>query len=394
MSALSHLFSLGFRPFFLAAGFYAALAVGAWSGWLGAFWNLPDIYPTDQLHGHEMLFGFALAAVAGFQLTAVPQWTGATPLRGKGLAVLAGAWLLGRLGILGAGALGPDAGPWVAMVLDLLFPMALWLVIGAMLVAAQNRRNYVFIALLGLVNLANLAWHLEMLGIIEQGGRAAMTLMLNLLLIMIAVIGGRIIPLFSANWMRRQGVELAIRHPAWLQLAAIGGLILLAVLEPAAERLPPGLLGTLALVTGLLHLVRLSCWRGWQTLAHPLVWIMHLGYLWLCLALILKGAGYLTELIPLTAARHAAAVGAVGTMIMAIMPRVSLGHTGRDLILPRPMLPAFTLIAAAAFLRVASPFLDEQAYQLTLLGSGLCWSLAFLIFSLTFAPMLLAPRVD
>ena len=206
------LFSVGFRPFFLLAGIHGAVTVGAWSGWLGDMWGWPALYTGPQLHAHEMLFGFALAAVAGFQLTAVPQWTGATPLRGPGLAALAGTWVLGRLAMMGAGAIGPLA----AMALDLLFPLALCAVISAMLLVTSNRRNFVFIALLAVIGLANLSWHLEMMDIWEDTTGPALNLMLNLLLIMIAVIGGRVIPMFSANWMQGQGRPLTIRHPVWL----------------------------------------------------------------------------------------------------------------------------------------------------------------------------------
>ncbi len=398
MPAIATLFSVGFRPFFLLAGAYSAVAVGAWSGWLADFGGWGEVYPPAQLHAHEMLFGFALAAVAGFQLTAVPQWTGAAPLRGPGLAALAGAWLAGRLGVLAAGVLGPVA----AMVLDLLFPLGLLVVIGSMLLGANNRRNYIFIVLLSVISLANLCWHLDMMGVLEGSfagaGDTALNLMLNLLLIMITVIGGRVIPLFSANWLKRQGRELTIHHPAWLQGLCLGGLVAVTLAELFAPWLEPDLMGApigaLALATGLAHLARLWGWGGYRTLAHPLVWIMHLGYLWLCLAIMLKGGSYLGDIIPPAAARHAAGVGAIGTMIMAIMPRVCLGHTGRDLILPRPMLAAYALIVAAPLLRVASPFLDGDWYQAALLGSGLCWTLAFALFVWCFAPMLCAPRAD
>ena len=396
------LFSVGFRPFFLAASGYGALALGAWTGWLLDFWALPEVYPTGALHGHEMMFGFALAAIAGFLLTSVPQWTASAPLRGAPLAALAGAWLIGRLAILGAGVIGPGA----AMVLDLLFPVGLCFAIGAQLVKAQNRRNYGFIVLLGLAALANFCWHMEMAGFtddlegafVDELSGTALQLMLNLLLIIVAIMGGRVIPMFSANWMRRQGEALPIVHPEWLKRGCIIGLILVAGAEFLSPILDERYIGILAILTGLAYLVRLRGWNGYRTYAHPLVWILHLAYFWLCLALFLKGGQYLGtyfgDFVPEAAARHAAAVGAVGTMIMAIMPRVSLGHSGRDLILPRPMLAAYALIVLAPVLRVASPFLDEGPSQAALLASGLCWTGAFAIFLFTFAPILLTPRVD
>jgi uncharacterized protein involved in response to NO len=399
------LFSLGFRPFFLLAGGYGAIAVGAWAGWLGDLWPEETwlsaaLYPSGQLHAHEMMYGFALAAIAGFLLTAVPQWTGGKPLQGPGLAALAGTWLLGRLAILAAGVLGPIG----AMALDMIFPVALCAVIGAMLLGAGNRRNYGFIVILATAALANLCWHLDISGlvgeVIENAAESAQQLMLNLLLIMVAVMGGRVIPMFSANWLRRQGRTLPIRHPLWLQQLCLGGLVLLTLSEfvlphlAVPESLAHGLTGGLALLTGIAFLVRLGGWSGHKTWAHPLVWILHLAYFWLGLALLLKGGHYLDAGIPGPAARHAAAVGAVGTMIMAIMPRVSLGHSGRDLILPRPMLAAYGLFVAAPILRVASPFLDGPWYQTSLLLSGLCWVLAFAIFIWCFAPMLCSPRAD
>jgi len=391
------LFSGGFRPFFLFAGGYGALAVGAWVGWLEGVWNLPQIYPASQLHAHEMMYGFALAAIAGFLLTAVPQWTGDKALRGPGLAALAGTWLVGRLAMLGAGAVGPMA----AMALDMIFPLALCAVIGAMLLRAGNRRNYGFIAILAVAALANLFWHLEMSGLapdaFENIAESAQQLMLNLLLLIVAIMGGRVIPMFTANWLRRQGQTLPMRHPVWLQRLCLGGLVAVTLAEfltPHFNQLDPRLTGALALATGIALLARLWGWKGYRTLAHPLVWIMHLAYFWLGVALLAKAGHYLDAGIPMAAARHAAAMGAVGSMIMAIMPRVSLGHTGRDLILPRPMLAAYGLYVAAPLLRVASPFLDGAWYQTTLMLSGLCWTLAFAIFIYTFAPMLFAPRAD
>ena len=391
-------FSGGFRPFFLCVGGYGALAVGAWAGWLAAYWELPAAYPAPALHAHEMMYGFALAAIAGFLLTAAPQWTGRTPLRGPGLAALAAAWLLGRLAMLGAGGIGPLA----AMLLDLLFPVALCAVIASMLLRAGNRRNYGFIAILAGAALADFCWHFEMSGLLDsldgvealEVAGTAQNLMLNLLLIIVAIMGGRVIPMFSANWLRRQGREMAIRHPLWLQRLCLSGLILVALAEFFSPWLDQRLIGGLALATGIALLARLGGWQGYKTWAHPLVWILHLAYFWLALALLLKGGHYLDAGIPAAAARHAAAVGAVGTMIMAIMPRVSLGHTGRDLILPRPMLAAYALFVATPILRTVSPFLDGAWYQASLLLSGLGWSLAFAIFVWTFAPILWSPRAD
>jgi len=392
------LFSVGFRPFFLFASGYGALAAGAWTGWLGDAWGLPAVYPPAALHAHEMMFGVALAAIAGFLLTAVPQWTAGRPLSGVPLAALAGCWLLGRLAVLGAGFTGPVP----AMLLDLLFPLGLCLAIGSMLIRAKNRRNYGFIVLLGLAALANFCWHLEMAGLMDEVEGAfadalsgtALELMLNLLLIIVAIMGGRVIPMFSANWMRRQGEVLPIVHLEWLKRGCIIGLILVAGAEFFSPLLDERFIGILALLAGLAYLVRLWGWNGYRTYAHPLVWILHLAYFWLCLSLFLKGGQYLGDLIPEAVARHAAAVGAVGTMIMAIMPRVSLGHTGRDLILPRPMLAAYALFVAAPILRIASPYLEGDWYQASLLASGLCWTDAFAVFLATFAPILLAPRVN
>ena len=194
--------------------------------------------------------------------------------------------------------------------------------------------------------------------------------------------------------MRREGEVLPIVHLEWLKRGCIIGLILVAGAEFFSPLLDERFIVILALLAGLAYLVRLWGWNGYRTYAHPLVWILHLAYFWLCLSLFLKGGQYLGDLIPEAVARHAAAVGAVGTMIMAIMPRVSLGHTGRDLILPRPMLAAYALFVAAPILRIASPYLEGDWYQASLLASGLCWTAAFAVFLATFAPILLAPRVN
>ncbi|MDP6345980.1 MAG: NnrS family protein [Alphaproteobacteria bacterium] len=395
-------FSLGFRPFFLAAAGYGALAMGTWAGWLAEWWPLAEVYPPGQLHAHEMLIGFALAAIAGFLLTASPQWTASRPLSGRPLALLAGAWLLGRLAMGTAPIIGAPS----AMLADLLFPFGLCLVVARTLLRARNRRNYVFIVLLGLLAAANLCWHLEMLGAtakvaafaqVDLAG-TAQVLMLDLLLMFIAVVGGRVVPLFTANWLRQLGSPVTLRQPAWLHRLALGGLGLVALGDLAAPWLGggagPAAVGLLALAAGLAHLLRLSGWHGAMALRHPLVWIMHLAYLWLCLALLLKGGHYLSDAIPAAAALHAAGIGAIGTMIMAIMPRVSLGHTGRPLLLPRPMLVGYGLFTLAALSRVAGPFLPAAWYEASLLLSGVGVSLTLLIFLAVFGAMLLRPRAD
>ena len=371
-------FSFGFRPFFLSAGVWASLAIPAW---LIARSGLAPGLAVDRFwHAHEMLFGYLAAVVVGFLLTAIPNWTGRMPVMGLPLAGLWSLWLLGRIG-----ALSPWAGTPVATALDEAFLIVFAAVVWREVLGGRNWRNLPVCALVTILALAHLAFHLAPETKVGVAERAAIAVAACL----IALIGGRVTPSFTRNWLQPRGEAAAVvtrprLDQAALTACAVGGGLWTAWPEHPAAGLVLG-------VAGLLSLGRLAGW-GWnRTLSEPLVLILHLGILWLSVGLVLLGASSLGVGIPPAAGMHAITAGAIGVMTLAMMTRASLGHTGR----PRTAGPAtqavFGLANLAALLRVASAFGSEHAETL-LAASGVSWTLAFAIFSVAYARMLLLPR--
>lgn len=380
------LLSYAFRPFFLLAGLQAILAMLLWALALhGLAWPGAPALGADW-HAHAMLAGFAGAVVAGFVLTAVANWTGRPPVSGATLGALVLAWLLGRLAMLTAGAWPPA---WVAAA-DLLFPAGLTLLLTRELVAAGNRRNLVISAILAIWTLGVLAFHLDRGGLWPGARWPALLLMMHLLLLLITLIGGRIIPNFTANWLRQHRPDIA--PPA--SHRAVELVILPVALATALSDLtaPSGILtGLLGLLLAALHARRLSGWRGTATRAEPLLLVLHAAYAALALGYLLLALSALLPAFPRSSALHLLTVGAISGMILAMMTRVTLGHTGRPLTAGPATVLAYALLAAAAITRTASPLAATLAQPLLDLSSAL-WIAAFLVFLITYAPPLLLPR--
>jgi len=381
------LFDYGFRIFFLLAGLYAALGVALWLPVFLGLLPLPIAVSPTLWHAHEMIFGFAAAGVAGFFLTAVPNWTGAPALRGAPLMALAASWLLARVAMLAIGW----APPWLPAVLDLAFLPALAAAIAGPLRRSGTKRNLVLLVVLAALWAADLAMQLDFLGVLPEAGQRGARVGIDVLLLLITVIGGRIVPAFTTSALRANDPALAARSFAPLDRATILAMVLLAASE-AATGLGP-VTGAIALAAALLSAVRLSFWRGARTLGSPILWVLHLGYGWLVLGLGLKGASAFVEAIPETAALHALTLGAIATMLVAVMSRAALGHTGRPLKAHPATVSAYVLLSLAAVLRVAAPFMPQVFLPLLVLAAAV-WSLAFLLFLSTYAPILTAPRAD
>lgn len=384
MPAMSPLFTAGFRPFFLAAATWAVLAMAAWLPLLGGDIALPSRFDVVSLHVHEMLFGFVMAAVGGFLLTAIPNWTNREPVSGTPLAVLLGLWLLGRL-VCVCSALIPG---WLVVVADLGFPVALEIVAARELFAVGNRRNYPLLAPVLVLAIANLLMHLQTLGADIPAG-LGWRLGISVVLVLISVIGGRIVPAFTRNWLTARGIESVPPAAGLLDRFALGALhggMLLWTFLP--EWSPVGALLVLAAALNLLRLVR---WRGIATVAEPLLLILHLGYLWLVVGVALLGLSLLSDAVPSAAAVHALTAGAMGTMILAVMTRATLGHTGRLLHADTATLAIYALVSLAALLRVAAAWAVELRTEL-LDVAALAWVGAFLLFAVEYGPVLLAPR--
>lgn len=395
-SSLLLFFSHAFRPFFLAAGVYAVLALAAWLIWIGihAAGAAPTYVtvaePLHLWHAHEMIFGFAAAAAGGFLLTAIPGWTGARHSNGRPLMIMFALWCAGRLAMWGT-AIFPPA---LVTVLDLTFLPVLGFAAARQLAVQPALRNVVFVSLVGGLVAGNLLYHLGRLDLLENGMSQGIRLGLGTFVIMIMVIGGRVIPGFMTNALRREGIEDERRLPASRRYVNLTSLILsVAALAAFIFDHQAEPTGTIALAAALANAVRLAGWRGLATLQSPILWVLHLGYGWIVVGFGLLAVSMLTGGISEAAALHAFGTGAAGTMILAIMTRASLGHTGRALVAPASITAAYVLASAAALMRCFGPAVWPQFYNEIMVAAGIAWIVAYSLFVVVFAPILLGPRV-
>jgi uncharacterized protein involved in response to NO len=375
------LFSFGFRPFFLFASLWAAVVVPMWT--LAFMGVLPAAFASRDWHVHEMLFGYLAGVVAGFLLTAVPNWTGRLPVIGPRLIALFCLWVAGRVAMLFAEQLGSWAG-----VIDSLFLVALALVIWREVLAGRNVRNLPVCVLVALFAGANIAFHMRVPApdAVWIGERLA----LAVAALLIALIGGRIVPSFTRNWMAKRAIKPEPAPQDRFDIAALGltGLALLMWLfAPTAAAS-----GAMLIAAGAALLLRLSRWRGWRTSAESLVSILHIGYLWLGLGIALLGLSALVPAsVPSTAGVHALAAGAIGVMTLAVMTRATRGHTGQELTAPWGTQIIYALVNLGALLRVGSALI-ASAHAPLLAASAVLWSAAFALFAVIYAPLLAAPR--
>lgn len=398
----SFFFSAGFRPFFLLTAAHASLTALVWAGWLGLSaggYELPLLSapPPTLWHGHEMLFGFLSAAVAGFLLTAVPNWTGTPPVQGRPLMLLVGAWLLGRLAFWTSGML-PE---WLVIVADLAFWPLLIGVIARALLKAPTPRNAPFVVLLSILALASLGDHLGLIGVLDDGGTTARHLAIDCAVLMMVIIGGRITPTFSRNWLVARGENAPKPAPARLDLVVIACVAVVAVLDllcgilGITEGPLAALRAVLTGLSGLLVAYRLWCWQPWRVAAEPLLWVLHLGAAWIALGFALRawalGFPLLRVdlgLIDETTALHMHLAGAAGTLILGVMGRASRGHSGLSLKASPLMAASYTLVGLSALIRVFGPLLFPQSYLTVVASAGALFSLAFMLFIYDFSPIL------
>ncbi len=371
--------SYGFRPFFLLGAAYAALLVPLWIWAFLESTTVPGNMVGVAWHRHEMLFGYLAAVMAGFVLTAVPNWTGRLPISGMRLLVLTGLWFLGRI------AMSVHFDPLVAALADLAFPSVLAAAVWREILAGRNYRNIPVGLLLTIFGLANLLDHAGQ--VLPPLADYGIRMVLSVAAMMIALIGGRVTPSFTRNWMARHDkMPLPMPFGRLDQLALAASAIGLLLWVIAPDIAPTGVALILA---GLLLLARLVRWRGHRAMKEPIVLILHLGYLWLAVALCLLGiANVDAAIVPVSAAIHALAAGAIGTMTLAIMTRASRGHTGRPISADAGTLLIYVLASAGAVSRVsASFFLD--LYEPLIIFGGTLWSLTFATFVVAYAPMLM-----
>jgi uncharacterized protein involved in response to NO len=380
--------SYGFRPFFVLA---ACAAIGTLivlvAGFAGAS-GVSDALPLARWHGHEMVFGFVGAAIAGFLLTAVPSWTGTKAVSGAPLGALAALWLLARAAL--SPWLGLQATPWT--LLSPLFFLALGVVLSVPLLRSRNYRNFQFLLLLALLGAADLLFVAVQLGWVAAPPFDPLRFAANVVLLLIAVVGGRIVPLFTRNALVQRGEQSSIVLIPWLERASLA--VLVAVILVDVIRPETVFAGAVAAVAAVLLGSRVSRWQGYCTLQMPIVVILHAGYAWLPIALALKSAWLLLHAPWAANWLHALTAGAFGTMILGVMTRVALGHTGRQLVVARPISVAYVLVILGAALRVAGPTLVPSLFVPLLLAAALLWGGAFLIFLVVYWPILSAPRAD
>ncbi|WIJ26989.1 NnrS family protein [Devosia sp. RR2S18] len=372
----------GFRPFFLAAGIWAVLAMTLWIGALAGGISIGGSYGGAAWHAHEMLFGYSSAALAGFLLTAIPNWTGRLPVSGTPLAVLCAVWLAGRLALIAPDFIGLPA----AIAADMAFLPLLLAICLREVIAGRKWRDLKVLAGVAALTVANGAFHALVLWNGDAG--LASRLAVSALVMLIAIIGGRVVPSFTRNWLAKRHITTLPAPFGRLDAAALlTGLAALALWVFLPDHLVTGLI---CLLAGALHLGRLGRWRGWQTGAERLVLVLHVAYAFVPLgffAIALVPFGWLDA----ASALHLFTVGAIGLMTLAIMSRATRGHTGMPLTAPITTGISYVLLLTGAVLRPLATVFPDQ-YSNLVSASGLCWILAFMLYVAEYAPVLLTRR--
>ena len=382
-----NLFAYGFRSHFLLAGLAALLLVPLWALSVVIGISVGSGWPPTLWHAHEMLFGFITSAVAGFLLTAVPSWTGQKGFAGRPLIVLAVLWLVARV-MIASSLL------WPAMLIssiDLAFLPALAVLIAQPLLREQNR-NTPLLIVLGLLWISNLVFHV---GIIRHNDPLALhgiIFGIDIALILVTVIGGRIVPAFTVSALRQQGIQGVVQSRPILTVFTVIAMVMVAISDvfwPNSK-----VAGLIAGVAACLQGLRLLQWQAWRTLRQPIVWILHLAYAWLPVGLALKTAALLGGYAIGAFWLHALTIGVLTTMIMAVMTRAALGHTGRPLVVDPLITLAYLLLTAAAIVRVFGLAEFRLSYPVVIAWSALFWTTAFALYVVVYAPILWSARAD
>ncbi|BFM18210.1 NnrS family protein [Maricurvus nonylphenolicus] len=383
-STLTPLLRLAFRPLFLSGSIFSAIAMLLWLALLQGWISLTPYGNMLLWHGHEMLFGFVAAIILGFLLTAVQNWTGITGIKGAPLLILAGLWLGARLLML--------QNQWLLLtaIIDLLFIPLGGYFLARPLIQIRQYRNLIFIPVLFAMLLANGAFHYGVINDQAALSQQALQLMIWLVVLIMTILGGRVIPFFTANGTKTPKAEPLKA----IEIGTIASTILLAIILGLGIELPSVVITSLLLLTGSLHLIRFIRWRTWITLSVPLLWSLHAAYAFIPLGIFAVAYSVNSELLSYATALHALSAGAMGTMIISMMARVSLGHTGRPL-QPAPLMSlAFAAIISAALIRVLGTWLLPVLTTHLWFAAAIIWCVGYTVFAVIYWPILSQPRAD
>lgn len=374
--------SVGFRAFFLAGAVYAVLAMLRWTLALRGVLPLPTHVPAAQWHAHEMLLGFAVAIIAGFLLTAVTNWTGHVTARGRPLMALVVLWLAGRI------LMWLDVSPLFVALVDLAFLPALAVAVGRALIASGKRKNLVMLVVLTALWATNIAFHLAANDVLVLDAAArAMRACMDIVLLLIAIIAGRILPGFTHN-----ATHVAVRRrPLWDRLAIV---FLFALVWTDVFQAPPVVVAVASGCAGVAMIVRALGWGALASLRVPILSTLHAGYLLVSIGLVVRALSLSQPPVAASAWYHVLAVGGVGGTILAMMGRVALGHTGRPLRFGRLTNVAFASLGVALLARVLGPALMPSAYTPSLDLAATGWIIAFVLYLVGYAKILVTPRPD
>jgi len=378
--------SAGFRAFFWLGALNAVASLATWLGFLSGIAIATQGWPPQSLHAHEMLHGTVVPAIAGFLLTAVPEWTGTAALRGRPVAALVGLWMMGRVGLVLGGAL-PQG---VVLLLDVAFLPVLAVAVGGPIVRSGKSRNLPVVLVLVALAAANAVMHVALMRSDGTMMRVGVYGSVYLAVLLMLLISGRIVPLFTRNALARSGIELDVRGNPRVGGLALGASALALTIDLASPNSPLG--AAAALLAAPLLLARQMFWKPRHAWRRPMLWILHAGHAWIAIGLACHGVAVLARTLSPSAALHAFTAGAMGCMILGMMTRVSLGHTGRPIEASQLTVLAYLAVVLAGALRVFGPAVAPGHALLIYQLSGTAFAAGYLAFAVEFTPILWRPR--
>ncbi len=379
------LFQLAFRPFFLSGALFAIAAIFIWMSVLNG-WIMLDYYSSSYWwHSHEMLFGFVASIIAGFLLTAVQTWTGQPSIKGAALFRLWLIWFIARI------LLTIDSGfnKYIIAIIDLSFFPLVAFYLGRLTIRVKQWRNLIFVPLLLLMTIVNAVMHYgafnEDYSLITHSSYS----MIMIVVMVITIISGRVIPMFTANGTKTHKVENIKFIEVWTILSTIAVILIYT----SSLKLSPLFYSFWLLLSAICHLIRFVRWRFWITIKYPLLWSLHLSYFCIPLGFMLMSISYVSKMIPMSTAIHCLTIGAISSMILSMISRVSLGHTGRKLIANKIMSISFILIFFSFLVRVFGLSISDNYFSIIYISAFL-WLIAFSLFLVTFLPVLCSSSIS